>query len=423
MEKVVSQNTFDPHAKILHSGQYKIKKMQSISVPIRTFDLDSSEEISVQKKIDEMRAEIRELEEQIHEKRQISQEQANKILEQVKDEAKKVMEDAEQHAFDRVQKSVHEKETLLQQTHEDVDRILAKAEHDAQEIRVDAEKDGANIREQARKDGVKVGHEEGLEKGTQELEFAIERLHSIVAETARERERILVHSETQVINLVITMVSKIVKKLTAENQEVVVENTKAALELLRGAMTIFIRVSPHDFNFLSSFKEKLTRMIESRSDIKFIEDPTIDPGGVYIESDTGDIDATIRSQLEEIENQMRFYMPVKVKTPETKQREQVTEKNIKEQATESVKNKNIEPTEFGKRKEYISDDKFYTEDKTGNIEDEIIEPEIIEENSSQENVSQENVLQEDPLEQKIATESYQENSDSTIEVPDDDIIV
>ncbi|MGL5720952.1 MAG: FliH/SctL family protein, partial [Brevinema sp.] len=46
-------------------------------------------------------------------------------------------------------------------------------------------------------------------------------------------------------------------------------------------------------------------------------DPTIEPGGVYIETDMGDIDATINAQLEELERQMRFYVPIKPKAPRT----------------------------------------------------------------------------------------------------------
>ena len=356
MEYFVLQKSFNPHARILHDGQYEIRTT-SMDVPIKEFDTENIVEKNIQKRISSMRSEIEELEIKIKEKRRISQEKADTILAQVQDEAKKVLEEAEQHAFNRVQKSVQEKEITLQQTSQEVEMIRAKALREAEEMKEDANKDSIKIKDIAQKDGYEDGVQKGIAASQTEVDFAIERLHSIVAETARERERILNHSETQVINLVITMVKKVVKKLAAEHQDIVMNNIRSALELLRGAMTIFIRVSPLDFNYVSSFKEELVRKIERRADLKFIEDPTIEPGGVYIETDTGDIDVTIRSQLEELENQMRFYMPVKVKSPEIKRREQENSEQLAKEQEEDVQKEireQLAKTDFAQREEFIS---------------------------------------------------------------------
>lgn len=356
----MQQPLFDPHARILRSGQYEIKKTLSEKIPIKNFYSEVEQEESVQNRIAFYNAEIEDLEKKIREKRHISQEKVDRILEQGQEEAKKVMEEAEQHAFDRVQKSVKEKESVLQQTAQEAEQIKSQAEEDAREIRSDAGKDAVNIKKNAQSEGFNQGHLEGIDQGKQEVSFAVERLHGVIAETSRERERILVHSETQVINLVLTMVTKVVKKMTVEHQQVVIENVKASLELLRGAMSLFIHVSPYDYNFVASFKEELVRMIESRADLKFIEDPTVDPGGVFVETDMGDVDATIRSQLEELEQQLRFYMPVTVTSPETKKRQKKEQQNIqqeesqKQQTYEDELHASVPKTPFAQREEYTS---------------------------------------------------------------------
>ncbi|MGL5956061.1 MAG: FliH/SctL family protein [Brevinema sp.] len=387
-------SAFDIHAKILRRGQYEIKK-PAIDVPIKHFNEGAELKKNVQEQIDTMRQEILELEEQLREKRRLSQEQAEQIIEQAQDKAKKVLEDAEQHAFDRVQKSLYEKETLMQQTQEESERIKNQALRAADDLKSDAQRESIKIKDIAQQDGYKEGMNQGLEAGRGEVAFAVERLHLVIAETVRERERILVHSEHQVINLVLTMVKKIVKKLSSEHQEVVVENIKAALELLRGAMTLFIRVSPHDYNYAQSFKEELIHNIESRAELKFIEDPTIEPGGVYIETDTGDVDATIRSQLEELETQMRFYMPIKVHTPKpTQQPEEESVSDIK---------KNIPKTAFAEREEYISSPE--------GLEDEIVITDTEEHEFPQ------------PSSDSQVLNAYQENTDSENPSPHDNIII
>lgn len=404
----MTNNTFDPHARILHNGQYKLKDSNKIAVPIRSFRSEFEEELSVQERINNMNLEIQQLEYQIEQKKQQGHEQANKILEQVKDEARKVIEDAEQHAFDRIQKSVHEKENIIQQSKEDAEKIIQKAQKEASEILEEAQKTITKLKTEAHQEAFTEGKELGFQSGKEEIQLLVERLHSVVAETVRERERILMHSETQVINLVLTMVGKIVKKLTADYKEIVINNIKAALELLKGAMTIFIHVSPRDYNFAVSHKQELINMIEAQAEIKFIEDPTIEPGGVYIETDTGDIDATINSQLEELETQMRFYMPVKVKTPETKKREAASPNNDTSD-NESVIDDS--PTAFAQQENYGKDlppEMRYDESST-EIPEEIIVPEVIPISSDSES--------------EYIHNSYSENSDNPKDKPVDDIIV
>jgi flagellar assembly protein FliH len=128
-----------------------------------------------------------------------------------------------------------------------------------------------------------------------------------------EREKILVHSERQIMSLVIAMVKKIVKKLTAEEENIVINNTKEALSIVRGAMKVYIHVNPEDYNYTTKHKDELIKLIEGMPEVKIFEDPTVDRGGVFIETDVGDIDAKIANQLEEIEEKIKFYMPIKVK--------------------------------------------------------------------------------------------------------------
>ncbi len=429
----MQKKSFDPHARILHDGQYKLKRAV-IDVPIKSFTSENDVVESVQNRIFTLQAEITQLEQIILEKTQLSETRADLILDQVREDAKKVIEEAEQHAFLRVQKSVEEKEELLQKASLESEQIILTAQNDATDIRNSALTLATDVKQEAQTQGYNTGHQEGLDQGDKDVKFVIERLHHVVAETARERERILVHSETQVVNLVVSMVKKAVKKLSVENQEVVVENTKAALELLRGAMTIFIHVSPYDFNFISSYREELFRMLESRAELNFVEDPSVDPGGVYIETDTGDIDATIRSQLEELENQMHFYMPIKVKTPETKKREQEnTNRLAQEQKTikKEEERQHIPKTSFAEREEYqsppvetVPTEALKTPDaeKSSVIKDMPTEA-VKTPDTEKSPVIEAEVIKETPIEDP-ALDAYKENSDTNSEEShDEDVIV
>ncbi|MGL4393767.1 MAG: FliH/SctL family protein [Brevinema sp.] len=353
----MSQQAFDPHAKILHRGQYAIKESPKLTVPIKSFDGNNvgEDEQNSYQRIDEMNQQILELDRQIQTKRKAAEEQGELILAQARDDAQKIIEESEQNAFDKVQQSIEEKDTILQKANEEAARLIDDAERESQRIISSAKNEATDLKQQAEKEGRQTGYDDGLENGKADIAYVVDRLHTVVAETSRERERILIHSENQVIDLVLTMVGKVVKRLSVEDQDVVVENIKAAMELLRGALTIFIHVSPKDFNYVVSFKDHLVGMIENRAELKFLEDPSLEPGGVYIESENGDIDATIRSQLEALETQMRFYMPLKVKSPAELSREKMREEKKEAQKMDELRKKDVPKTTFAQREEYISD--------------------------------------------------------------------
>lgn len=301
-------------AKILRSGQYQIDTNRYIVQAPKIFKRTKEQEIDEStKRIDELRSEIRTLEEELTKKIEKSEHDAEEILDKAEQEAKRLIDEAEKSAFNRVQKSLDEKEGVIEDKSKEIDDMMASARTDAQNIVEESHKNAEEIKEEARENGFNKGREEGFEFAKQEVEHMVGRLHSIIQATLEERERILVHSERQIINLVLTMVRKIVKRLTDEEQNMVVYNIQSALELIRGAMKVYIRVNPSDYRYTLEHKDALIRMIEGMPEVKFFEDPTIAKGGVFVETDIGEVDATVASQLEEIESQMKYYIPVKVK--------------------------------------------------------------------------------------------------------------
>ena len=59
--------------------------------------------------------------------------------------------------------------------------------------------------------------------------------------------------------------------------------------------------------------EDIIERVERDHHITIAEDSTVDPGGAIIETDFGEIDARIASQLQEIEDQILELVPVKPK--------------------------------------------------------------------------------------------------------------
>lgn len=306
------------HPKILKEGSYFIDNSSHfvLSAP-RVFKKTKEQQIDeATSRINELNEEIRRLEKELEEKMERARKDADELISKAEREAELIIEEAERKAFDRTKKSLEEKDSALAVAQEEAKKIIEEAEKEKERILEEAKVEAEKLKDEGYKTGYEIGREEGFKEGKEELLSMIERLKSIVYVTLKEREKILVHSERQILNLVLSMVRKIVKKLTMEEERIVIENVKEALALTRGAMKIYIHINPQDLDYTTKHKDEFIKLIEGIPEVKILEDPTVDKGGVYIETDLGEIDARISTQLEEIEEKIRFYMPVRVKGKE-----------------------------------------------------------------------------------------------------------
>jgi|GEM_PF-679283 flagellar assembly protein FliH len=308
-------NYNDVHAKILRSGQYLIESTKFVVQAPKVFRKTKEQDVDEStKRIDDLHNEIKNLESEIAVKMEKSEKEADEIIKKAELDAETILKEAEKNAFERVKKSMEEKEESVNLQSSEAERILSEAKEQEALLLKQAGEEAERIKGLSRKEAYEAGRDEGFKEGGEEVKNAVERLHSIIGATIKEREKILVNSERQIINLVLTMVKKIVKKMTDEDNKIVINNVREALTLVRGAMSVFIHVNREDFEFVSRHKAELIKMIEGMPEVKIIEDPAVDRGGVYIETDIGEIDAKISTQLEEIENKIKYYMPVKIQT-------------------------------------------------------------------------------------------------------------
>jgi len=135
----------------------------------------------------------------------------------------------------------------------------------------------------------------------------------IIERLIQKRNEIIEGAETQLINLVLLMVKKVVKVISENQKNVVISNVIQALRKLKSRGDVVIRVNLEDVQLATEHTKEFIRMIENIRSVSIVEDTTVDKGGCVIETDFGEIDARISSQLHEIEEKILELMPIKVK--------------------------------------------------------------------------------------------------------------
>jgi flagellar assembly protein FliH len=235
------------------------------------------------------------------------------MIERATREADEIVKDAETRAFEEVRKQTEAAQHERQAAEEEVREIVGDAEEQAAKLVRDAEGHVETLTEQAKKEGFERGHEDGYASGKDEVERLIDQIHSVISHSIEKRNEIIEESETQLVNLVLLIARKVVKVISENQRNVVINNVIQALRKLKSRGEVVIRVNLADVKLTSAHVKDFMRMVENVKSVTVVEDSTVDRGGCIIETDFGQIDARISSQLREIEEKIIELAPIKVR--------------------------------------------------------------------------------------------------------------
>ncbi len=238
------------------------------------------------------------------------------MITSAKDEALRIVKDGETRAFEEVKRQTDEARQVKRTAETEAAAITSAAEGKAAALVMDAEKQVDIITEGARKEGFDRGHVDGYESGKAEVERLIEQLHSIINHAINKRNEIIEESETHLINLVLLITKKVVKVISENQKNVVINNVIQALRKLKSRGEVVIRVNLEDVGLTSEHVKDFMRMVENVKSVTVVEDSSVDKGGCVIETDFGQIDARISSQLHEIEEKIIELTPIKIRGEE-----------------------------------------------------------------------------------------------------------
>ena len=176
-------------------------------------------------------------------------------------------------------------EDILQSAREEAAQIIAQAESQKELIEQSVrDKALGEIRAEIQ---AEMAHE--LELLRQELALTIEQISSL-------HSQITDRAETDLVELALEIAKKVIGREITIDREVALTLAKIALSKLHNRTSAKVRLNPTDFAYLQSHRERFN----FHGSLELIEDASISQGGCLIQTENGDIDARIESQLDEI---------------------------------------------------------------------------------------------------------------------------
>lgn len=256
----------------------------------------------LEEKLQKSRTQLIMLEFEIQEAEGRAEELRKDILVDVEKEAKIVKAQAEEEA----KRIKQEANTILEEASAEAKKITSEAVAKTKEQVED-------IRHQAHEQGFAIGKQEGYEAGyktvKEKFQALLSQIEMILTEAKKEKERISQKAQEnmseEIIELAILIAKKIIKTEITANRDIIVANIKEALSKIKGQGEVTIRVNLVDLQHVESMKDELFSLVSGLKGIHFQEDTSIEQGGCKIETTLGIIDATISTQVERLEKELK----------------------------------------------------------------------------------------------------------------------
>lgn len=240
------------------------------------------------------------LEEELAKRQELAKEEiqieSKRLIEEAKAKANEVLEAAKQEADLLQREAIYKKESIETESNAEIERLAREYE---EKLKTDLEIATAKGREE--------GYSKGYESGFGDFDKVMRKLHAIIASLIAERKGILESSSGQIVSLVMQIAIKVIKRITDSQKDIVLENVNEVLKRVKDKTQITIRVNLDDLDIVRHKKSDFISRFDIIENLEIIEDPNIGKGGCIIETNFGEIDARISSQLDKIEEKFKNF--------------------------------------------------------------------------------------------------------------------
>jgi flagellar assembly protein FliH len=150
---------------------------------------------------------------------------------------------------------------------------------------------------EARAAGLREGEAAGRARATAEMQPVIERLGRTIQDLATLRARLRRQAEADMLKLALAIARRVLRRELAIDAEALHGLVLAALEKLEAREICRVRLHPSQAAAVSAWLHQSG----AASPVEVAADPACDPGAAVFETPRGDLDASIETQLQEIE--------------------------------------------------------------------------------------------------------------------------
>jgi flagellar assembly protein FliH len=158
------------------------------------------------------------------------------------------------------------------------------------------------VEERGYKEGFELGLIEGTEKAfveaKAELLQKLAMFEAVLKRIEELKKQLLIDNEAALIQLVFHTAKKMALRDLKDNREAVLEILRDVVSELQEDERVNVKLSGEDLYFIETLQEKGKQQIESLKRVKFVADDKLTSGGCVIETEYGNVDASVEERVE-----------------------------------------------------------------------------------------------------------------------------
>ena len=175
---------------------------------------------------------------------------------------------------------------------------IKDAQDQAEAILRKARQEKESIEMEAYQKGLEQGQAQGQMIAVKKIEPLIDTMAKGIEELKKIRQLIIEKHQDQLFEILFLIAEKVIHREIQISPDIILDTVKSACTHLMGTDEIRLRLHPSDFEYIRDIERILSQNLTGKRLIHFIEDTSLDRGGIIIDTEFGEIDASIRSQID-----------------------------------------------------------------------------------------------------------------------------
>lgn len=220
-------------------------------------------------------------------------EQSNVTVQQAK--VKKIIEETDAKAQQIIDGAENQSNIIIQTANTEAQRIIEEAQKKAQQ-------EYESIKQRGYEEGFAKGEQDGLEKFQNDAVEALKSLETLASSSFDVKRNIIDSASIDIVELVAAIADKVCH--IQLDSKILYKITLDAIKQLSDKEHITIIVNPkltdNISNLIESFKEEIPKL----QTVKIVEDNSVSPDGVIVETLNTRLDSRISTQIAEIAEKM-----------------------------------------------------------------------------------------------------------------------
>ncbi|NMA65906.1 MAG: hypothetical protein GX957_06640 [Clostridiaceae bacterium] len=189
---------------------------------------------------------------------------------------------------------------IIHKAKEEAAQLIRNAELEAENLLKKAKEEIENLRAETEQTAKEEGYKTGEELAQQHYSHLISEAQEIKEKCKEEYENTMSALESDIVELVLDIASKIVGDEIKNNEEAILSIVRNTINACTNREHVTLKVSDKDYDVVVQNKDRIISMVGSIEELNIKMDKNLDKGACIVETGFGSVDGSFNTRLEDI---------------------------------------------------------------------------------------------------------------------------